>query len=53
MSNQIDRIVSDSDRAAMEIYWSLTPEHREMVNAYLQELLTSPCTPVPCVFPPR
>ena len=47
MSNQINRIVSDSDRAAMELYWSLTPENRQKATAYLAALAASQCTPVP------
>lgn len=49
MSNQITRIVSDSDRDHMTLalYRQLTPDEREQVNAYLAQLLASRYTPVP------
>lgn len=37
----------DLDRAALELYRSLSPESRERVNAFLQELSASAYIPVP------
>ena len=51
MSNQINRTVSDYDRTTLALYRQLTPEERELVNAYLWQLLASRYTPGPSPAP--
>lgn len=53
MSNQTTRTVSDSDRDSktLALYRQLTPEERELFNAYLLTLLASRHTPEPSSAP--
>lgn len=53
MSNQANRIPSESDKALLADYLHLTPENRELFRAYLAVLSASPDILAPAAASPR